>query len=312
MADRHESSGGDPGKEKQEPILNTEIGAGKPKRESGILRIVGAESEEEIEMLKEFKRRFDDQEKEVGEILGGLRPQEREKTEEEKRIVEFILGKMPEFVERYGGIPVNLKPEHVHFLEVDERSKERLKAAKKFGFYDAPRQFIGILPRANSLMSARTVLHEVLHFNEFQSFTKGKSGKLAQRRQGFAMQLGKTREEYFSLIGDAIVEKLAAKFEEEYFDFIPELKKMRENNSRREANEEGEVAYEEAVGVLDDIVIKQVYNKNKNRFKSEEEVFNSFARSAMTGRLLEVARLIEKSFGKGVFKILGDTSKKTF
>lgn len=55
-----------------------------------------------------------------------------------------------------------------------------------------------------------------------------------------------------------------------------------------------------------------LFEKNKSEFSSKEEVFNLFVMAAMTGKLLPIARLIEKTYGKGSFRELGEktTSKK--
>ena len=57
-------------------------------------------------------------------------------------------------------------------------------------------------------------------------------------------------------------------------------------------------------------LIQTLYEKNEDEFESEEEVFNLFAKAAISGRLLPVARLIEKTFGKGSFRELGEETAK--
>jgi len=52
-------------------------------------------------------------------------------------------------------------------------------------------------------------------------------------------------------------------------------------------------------------LIREIYVKNSESFSSEEDVFKIFAEAVMTGRLLKVARIIEKTFGKGNFRQLG-------
>lgn len=57
-----------------------------------------------------------------------------------------------------------------------------------------------------------------------------------------------------------------------------------------------------------DELIDKIYEKNREDedFKDREEVFNLFARATMSGRLLTLVRLIEKTFGKGAFRKLGE------
>ena len=54
-----------------------------------------------------------------------------------------------------------------------------------------------------------------------------------------------------------------------------------------------------------DEIVKRIYDENKDDFESEDDVFNLFAKAVMNGGLLEVARLIEKTYGKGSFRKLG-------
>jgi hypothetical protein len=51
--------------------------------------------------------------------------------------------------------------------------------------------------------------------------------------------------------------------------------------------------------------VKETYERNPGHFTSTEEVFKVFAEAVLSGRLLELARLIDQTFGKGAFRKLG-------
>lgn len=55
--------------------------------------------------------------------------------------------------------------------------------------------------------------------------------------------------------------------------------------------------------VLD--LIEDLYEKNKLLFSKKEEIFNIFAEAVMAGKLLPLARLIERTYGKGSFRRIG-------
>jgi len=55
-------------------------------------------------------------------------------------------------------------------------------------------------------------------------------------------------------------------------------------------------------------VISEIYQRNKGEFGSEEEIFKTFAKAVLTGRLMELARLIDNTYGKGSFRKLGISS----
>jgi hypothetical protein len=58
-------------------------------------------------------------------------------------------------------------------------------------------------------------------------------------------------------------------------------------------------------------LVDELYKKNSDSFASREQVFHVFAEATMRGALLPVARLIEKSFGKGSFRKLAERSADT-
>ncbi len=56
-------------------------------------------------------------------------------------------------------------------------------------------------------------------------------------------------------------------------------------------------------------IVKDIFKNNTSDFKSVEEIFDIFAKAAMSGKLLPVARLIEKTYGKGSFRKLGEETQ---
>lgn len=56
-------------------------------------------------------------------------------------------------------------------------------------------------------------------------------------------------------------------------------------------------------------LVDDIYNKNKDKFNSPKDVLLLFVKAAFTGRITEIGKLVESSFGKGSFRELGE---KTF
>src|SRR3989338_4959424 len=56
-------------------------------------------------------------------------------------------------------------------------------------------------------------------------------------------------------------------------------------------------------------LVELLYEKNKNEFDSYEDVFKLFSQAMFKGHLLPIARLIEKTFGKGSFRTIGQKTK---
>ena len=52
-----------------------------------------------------------------------------------------------------------------------------------------------------------------------------------------------------------------------------------------------------------------LYEENKDKFDSYEDLFKLFSAAMFKGDLLPIARLIEDTFGKGTFRKIGESSK---
>lgn len=322
------------------------------KRETGVSRLVGFSPEEEKEVLKQAENIFKDQSNK--KILeSDIKLFEREKTPEEIEMINDILSKMPEFVSKYGADLPPVIADHIHILDEKNLTKEaREEKAKnpENGGYVPAQQFAYIFDTGSPLKNAGAIVHELLHFSSFNSFEKNtKLGKREAkiRRTGFEIHdnSGDGKEVYFLDFNEAIIEELAKRFDKEYFSSIPPLKKevqdRQEFIDKHRGGKQGDVSFvqikQAEAGTLDWQIepyayskyrkqlrdmIKNIYEKNKGSFKSREEIFNVFASSAMSGKLLASARLIEKTYGKhsfretkkalgrGSFRELGENTKR--
>ena len=67
--------------------------------------------------------------------------------------------------------------------------------------------------------------------------------------------------------------------------------------------------YKKQRGMLNSLMDK-VWNKHRDEFKDQEEVFQFFAKAYMTGNLLSIGRLVEETFGKGTFRKIAELDMK--
>ena len=74
-----------------------------------IRRVQGVSPEREEQMLSYFAGYFEGQQPDP--------KLEREKTLEEQEVLEGIVASMPDFIKRYGGDPIVLKPEYMHVID---------------------------------------------------------------------------------------------------------------------------------------------------------------------------------------------------
>ena len=53
-------------------------------------------------------------------------------------------------------------------------------------------------------------------------------------------------------------------------------------------------------------ILDKLYERNKNVFSDRENIFDLFAGGMLSGKILPLARLIEKTFGTGTLRKLGE------
>ncbi len=177
---------------------------------------------------------------------------------------------------------------------------------------------------------------------ETESGEKG-TISLGLRRQGFRIQLSRKkalgREFYFHNLDESVIAELTMRFDWEFFPEIPQLEeecRRREEIVNAESRRSGrsaeglkrKVANVETKRLESDYMVTlqgysrdkereefntlvdDLYERNKSEFSSREEIFGLFAKAIMNGRLLPVARLVEKTFGKGSFREIGERTKQ--
>ncbi|NTV44707.1 MAG: hypothetical protein HGA67_03355 [Candidatus Yonathbacteria bacterium] len=320
------------------------------KKESGINRVVGFESEKEADILEYFKERFE---------TNSLEDIEKEKTPEETILINRVHEDMAEFLQYYGVEAIDIPLNNIHILDKSKLTKEELKkiqerAETESGVYSSDKQAIGVMKdyEENKLSFLQAVVHEELHLQGFYSYQKSlhegagitlkKGDDLVDmniRRSGFAIGTKDGNTQFFHNVNEAIIVELTIRFEEKYLTQYPELEfeieardKYREHvvkdrgvspeeakefvmNIKKDADSEygwiGCSAYPED-RMQFNMLIDELYERNKTEFQSREDVFNLFARATLTGRILPTARIIEKTFGKGTFRTIGEmTAKKS-
>jgi hypothetical protein len=161
------------------------------------------------------------------------------------------------------------------------------------------------------------------------------STKFVPRRDGFSIATPENKY-YFNKINEAITEELNILFEEfvrnKFTELEPEflLREQYIKNKISNGAAEEEIRFALAHvretrkenGTYSVVVESRGHNDSRVALRSlideihnhmpemtKEQVFKLFAEAAMTGHLLPVARLVEKVFGKGSFRIIGEATR---
>ena len=311
------------------------VGPPEPERASGIMRIPNISPEDEEGLLKAVESEVFDRHS----VLKG----EREKTPEEIEIINAILAKLPEFIKRYSGNPVDLKPDHVHVIDynklTDQEKKTIGNVPGRFSTVSQKALIISKSDNYSAIKFAQVAVHELIHFNSFQSVGYDKeTRKLFERRIGFATAIEKDKDPsdepylYFHAVNEAITAELTKRFCEEYFSSIPvlaeDVKKRDESRAKIKKGDASEIMtfsnIEESDGTwhatAEDypyanerkncwMTMKEIQEKDPDKFKDAEGVFRDFTEAYFSGKFLTVARLVEKTFGKGFFRRIGKNTK---
>lgn len=297
------------------------------KRESGFIEIKGGEDSEKEEVLEFYKSAFDEQE---------LKNFEREKTVEELKLIEQVNEKMKVFVERYGGQYLEIKPDNIHIIDADKSSKNKIYA----GHYNPYRQEVVLTISSDivPLELANLLIHEILHFNSFQSAILDKADENVLKHQRAGLDVLKYHgneisEALFRDLNEAVNEELTKRFDKEFFmdfdytsasarersELIEDLRSQRPDIgffddlayeiSSQSENDKQRVRMERYPHIRERSylwnLIAQINDKNLGKFKDEEEIFTIFANAAISGNLKPLALLMEATFGPGAFKKLG-------
>lgn len=252
-------------------------------RKSGIVKIINA-GKKEKDIADYFENLFKDQREYKFEV---------KKTKEEIETIKLVNEKIAGFVKQYGGNPVSINSDHIHIFDKKKIPKEVRKRYYKSGGFFSPRLQGAVIfsdLRENKELFKKTLVHEMLHFNSFQSIIS-RNGRLERNRVGANIYSSKNNKVFFYDLDESIIDELTRRFCLNFFGL--------------EIKNESDELEEELKKSLDNI-----YEKNAHKYKNKEEIFFMLAKMVLTGKLMDVARLIEKSFGKGSFREAAEITAK--
>jgi hypothetical protein len=304
---------------------------------SSIYEIVGGSKEDKMEAGEYFQEGINEHSGKFfvsGDKTYQVESLECKKTGEELEMTRDILTKIEKFMKEMGGKPLKIKPEHIHFLDSEKVQAQNIPLEN---FFEPAHQYVAIYDSGNNLINAQAIAHEVLHFQSFASAEIGKDEQVRFRRLGFGIKVRGEEDFYFDKINEAVITELEKIFEEEYFDSVPGIQKELKNrqefvdNFLRDHPDLPELANDVAyaflnpnTGLVDGArypypkerdrlnqMIDYIYNENKDQFEERDQVLALFVGATMGGGMLDLARIIEKTYGKGSFRELGKMTKQS-
>jgi len=259
------------------------------------------------------------------------------KTPEQVRMIEFANKEINELRKKFGLESYDVPIENFHILPAEVYYK--LEPAGEDGFADSTLQGIFLnYDKINDhpLSFGLVCFHELLHLKsnlKIEAYGNHRDARQDGLRMKSSLKdtLSGRSHEHFRGLDESIVEGQTKKMIGKILA-LPGFEKKKElmesdlfkslcrevcvetgipEDDFQEIIKDDEGWYHKSCGYLSqrktlEYVIDKILEDNTEVYKSEDEVFDEFLRAEMTGKVLPIARLVEKSFGKGSFRILGN------
>ena len=228
---------------------------------------------------------------------------ELEKIEREIEIIKIATDAVKGMATEYGRENfVELTDDHIHLFPdggVEELTSGRLAIGSHSTVLGE-----AFVDRRDDLATAITTFHELWHtlasYNAIQVKT---DGQLDWYRSGFSILSRDGKTKMFHHLDEALVGHATKRFVNEVLrqrpDFTAEIEQIEFGEGEVDSTRQRELT--DFLEYLD-----VVLERNESEFSDTEEILDLFMKAQVTGNILPVARLIEKTFGKGSFRKLSE------
>lgn len=276
-----------------------------------------------------------------------LKKKEYPKSETELALIDFANSQTNKLMEEAGIEAYNIPPENYHIVpfELYKRLKGSSRVAtalhRKQGVIFNAERF-----RDNPVYFGNVTLHETLHLKSHITMEVEEEGDAAKDtlfRVGISVLSSQKDDEnnqeheHFKGLNEAIVAETHKRISRKLID-LPELAREKEwllseeaEKLRKKIAEERKIPEDDIIWVgkngEDDweivsyrehrkvllYVCAEIQKQFSDQFKNTDDVYKEFLKAHLTGRLLVIARLVEKTFGESSFRLLGnmDTDRQS-
>lgn len=228
---------------------------------------------------------------------------ELEKSERELEIVKITTEAVKKMATEYGREDfIELTDDHIHFFSdggVEKLTKGRLAIGSHATVLGE-----AFVDRRDDLATAITTFHELWHTLASHNVIQVRTdGELDWYRSGFSILSRDGKTKMFHHLDEALVGHATKRFVNEVLrqrpDFTEEIEKIESGESEVDTTRQRELG--DFIKYLD-----MIFERNEEEFSSREEILDMFMKAQVTGNILPVARLVEKTFGKGAFRKLSE------
>jgi len=311
------------------------------KKISSFERIVGNISEAEKEqILRDKGERFDDQ------AFEELKGKEREKTPEELQIISLANEATNEVRRKYGLENFDIPPKNIHIITEEAWPIEKSVAfynsmLQGIVVREQPARIVFMKKIFHEMLHFKSYNAVQVTTGENPELDEYRVGLTVHTRDGKKMYFANLNE----AVTEEITKRFVVKFFDNPL-FAQEIQQTRDvmnkyrhavtesgkplfDNDTFYAEVEGKKSWREAVGRLFgaqekskkiitesftykserrilNTLIDKIFERNLDKFQDKEEVFEVFAKGMITGNILPVGRLIERTFGNGTLRRIGE------
>ena len=293
-----------------------------------IERIVGGTEVQKKEAKERLQEVFDTQNREAMAEL------EVEKSQEVLKSIDIANQATSIVLAEYGIQKNDIGADKIHVIK-KESWPEKLSGSS--AFFNLKFQGVAISDGKPQVALLHDLIHEIFHFKSYLAAQITLHDSLDQYRVGFSVTTRDGEKVMFRNIDEAITEELTYQaaqtpvFKEMMSDELKRIKRDVGQHSDSttedgrplfndqtyyvevgEEREDGsspvhakEFTYQKEREALK-LLSEKLYEHNKPSFRSADEVFALFVKSAFTGNLLKIGRLIEDTFGVGTLRKIAD------
>jgi hypothetical protein len=296
---------------------------------SSFERVVGkATKDEKQKILNKSEENF------FSQRIEDLTGKEREKKPEEIEIINLANQCTNEIRRKYGLKKFDIPAQNIHIIKKEEWPDNDNDAS-----YVSMLQAIGIKEHPAKFVLMKKVIHEMLHFKSYNAVqvVDGEDGHIDEYRMGLNVHSRDGKTMYFRNLNEAVTEEMTKMLMGRFIEhplFIEETMQSRDlarrgRDMRSVKNErlfDENTYYAEVEDMGNDRVrinaesftkvqerrilgklIDKIFEKNKNEFRNKQEIFEMFATSMMTGNIMAIGKLIDKTFTMGTFRKIGES-----
>lgn len=223
------------------------------------------------------------------------REHEIEKTQHDIELLNFAQSAVDEYLQKYGREQKIVLPlERIHILKEGGVGMTSSKVGG--GSHSTYGSSVDLDRSPSDITFTLRAFHELVHAKSYQALqaTSTRDEKTGQPhivpfRSGLSVVTRDGEKVYFRSLNEAVVATLERRFYDEKVKGNPLF-----------ANDQGEpeLSRERELETLTEFV-DDLWEKNKTSFRDRNEILDLFIEAGVTGKLLKVARLIEKTYGRG-------------